>query len=206
MKNWFRFLYFLVLSLFVAVFIWASHAVFVLENVQVYAENGPIEIMQASLIAISCFLFITPLALKKNSEKLTHLFCFWLSYSFIVRELDIERLDAHDLLVLIGSGIGRNIILTVGFISLTGYALSKFTYYKAVGLAFLKSKTGLLLMLGGLFLVIGTLFEMSSSINQNVLFEELFELGGYSFILISALSLNFSSSAEKSSEPMPGRI
>ncbi|MDP2179695.1 hypothetical protein [Methylicorpusculum sp.] len=206
MKNWFRFLCFFVLSFFVAVFIWASHAVFVLDNVNVYSENGPLENMQVGLIAISCFVFLTPLALKKSSEKLTHLFCFWLCYSFLVRELEIERLDAPDFLVLIGSGIGRNIILAVGFISLTGYALSKFSYYKEVALAFLKSKTGLLLMLGGLFLVIGTLFEISSSINQNVLFEELFELGGYCFILVSALSLNFISTPETSSVTMPGKI
>jgi hypothetical protein len=206
MKNWFRFLCFLVLSFFVAVFIWASHAVFVLDNVNVYAENGPLENMQVGFIVMSCFTFLSPLTLKKNPEKLTHLFCFWLCYSFLVRELDIERLDAPDFLVLIGSGMGRNIILAVGFISLTGYALSKFSYYKEVALAFLKSKTGLLLMLGGLFLVIGTLFEISSSINQNVLFEELFELGGYCFILVSALSLHFSYSQEKSSVAMPDRI
>jgi hypothetical protein len=206
MKNWFRFLCFLVLSFFVAVFIWASHAVFVLDNVIVYSENGLLENMQVGLIAASCFFFLTPLALKMKPEKLTHLFCFWLCYSFLVRELDIERLDAPDFLVLIGSGMGRNIILALGFISLTGYGFSKFSYYKEVGLAFLKSMSGLLLMLGGLFLVIGTLFEISSSINQNVLFEELFELGGYCFILVSALSLNFSYAEEKSSVAMPDRI
>jgi hypothetical protein len=173
------------------VFLWSAYSVFILNNTIIYAENGPLENLQAILLAISCIVFLAPIAQKRGMAKLIFLFCFLLCCSFILRELDVERLDVPSALKVIGSGIGRNIILTVAFITLFVYAAFKFSYYKKASILFLGSKSGILLMLGGLLLIIGNLFDKSHSIIHNAFIEESFELGGYCFILLSAVASNF---------------
>jgi len=172
-----------------AVVLWSAHAVYVLGDVAVYDENGPLENLQAFLLAISCILFLVPVVMQKNSEKLLLTFCSLLCYGFVLRELDVERFDVPEVVKFIGSGIGRNISLIVGFTIIVIYAGFRFSYYKRAGILFLKSRPGILLMAGGLLLVIGDLFEKRHFIHH-AFFEELFELSGYVSILLSAIAAN----------------
>jgi hypothetical protein len=153
-------------------------------------ENGPIENLQVVLLTISCIVFLAPIARKKEQEKLIHLFCFLLCCSFILRELDVERLDVPNVLKVLGSGVGRNTILTVAFMSLLFYTAARFSYYKKTIILFLRKKSGTLLMVGGLFLMLGGLFDKSDSIMYKSFFEEILELCGYCFILLSAFASN----------------
>ena len=191
MKNWLQLLCVLS-SFFLAFVVWSAHSVFMLGNEAIYGENGPLEALQALILAISCIVFIVPVALKKERDKLILLFCSLLCVSFVLRELDVERLDVHSAVKFLGSGVGRNTMLTVAFMALFAYAAFNFSYYKKESITFLKSKPGVLLMLGGLFLWVGNLFEKRYSIMNNVFFEEILELCGYYFILLSAFAANFS--------------
>lgn len=190
MKNWLTSLSLVIISSFLLILIWVIYSVFMLHNVSIYSENGPLEALQAILLAFSCIIFLTPLVFQKDPEKLILCFCSLLCYSFMVRELDIERLNVHNFLKIIGSGVGRNATLAVAFTSLIVYAATKFSYYKQACFYFVRSKSGIFLLSGGLFLIIGGVFEKSHSIMYNVLFEELFELFGYSLILLSAFAAN----------------
>ncbi len=195
MKSWFNALWFIIPGSFLLVSFWSAHSVFVLHDSTIYAENGLLENMQALLLTVSSVLFLTPLVLQRKPVKLILLFCALLSCSFALRELDIERFPVHNFLILIGSGTGRNIILSVAFAALLLYAGFRFSYYWHAGMTFLRSRSGLLLILAGLFLVIGTLFEKSDWMVYHVFYEEISELYAYCFIAMSAFAANAGVSA-----------
>jgi hypothetical protein len=183
------------------VFLWSAYSVFILNINTIYAENGPLENLQSILLAISCIVFLAPIALKREQEKLILLFCSLLCCSFVLRELDVQHLDVPSALKFIGSGVGRDTILTVAFMALFCFAAFRFSYYKKASILFLGSKSGILLMLGGLLLIVGNLFQKSDSIIHNVFFEEAFELCGYCFILLSAFASNFGITRRPSGPP-----
>ena len=190
MTNWFKLSCFVMISAFLAIVLWSAHAAFVLDNVAIYGENGPLETLQAILLAISCLVFLAPVVLKKGQEKLIPLFLSLLCYSFTLRELDVERLNVHDAVKFLGSGIGRNTTLAVAFMTILVYAGFNFSYYKRAALLFIKSRPGILLLTAGLLLFVAELFEKSHSISHNAFYEEIIELCGYFFILASALAAN----------------
>lgn len=190
MKNRFYSLCLATLGAFCAVSFWAAYSVFVLNDSTVYAENGPLENLQAALLAICSLTFLIPVVLKKPPVKLILLSCSWLCFSFFLRELDVERLNVPDAVKLIGSGAGRNGMLVLGFLTLLAFAAARFSFYKEAVLLFLKARPGVLMMLAGVLLFAGEIFEKSHSIRHNAFFEEELELLGFSFILLSAFAVN----------------
>ncbi|MBC7901920.1 MAG: hypothetical protein H7Y27_00795 [Gemmatimonadaceae bacterium] len=146
--------------------------------------------MQAILLVIGCIVFLVPVALHKESGKLILLFCSLLCYSFVVRELDVELLNVPAAIKFLCSGVGRNTTLAVAFSAMLLYALSRFSYYKKAVVLFLGSLPGILLMLGGVLLVVGDLFEKRYSLGHHVFFEEFLELSGYVSLLLSSLAAN----------------
>lgn len=190
MKSLFNWLSLLILGLFLAVTLWYAHSVFVLNNAAVYSENGPLENLQASVLAITTLIFLAPLALNKPQMKLIFVSCSWLCFSFVLRELDVERFNVPDALKFIGSGAGRNAMLALGFTALLVLAVAKFAYYRKAVIVFLRSMPGILLVLAGIFLVTGEVFEKNHSIIHNAFYEEVFELLGFCLMLLSALAVN----------------
>lgn len=191
MTNWFKPLYLVIVAAFLAVFLWTAHSVFVLDNGAIYAENGPLEALQVVTLAVSCLVFLVPVVLKNNQQKLILLSCALLCYSFVVRELDVEQLNVPNAIKFIGSGVGRNTSLTVGFSMLLVYVVVNHGYYKKAILLFLRSKSGILLMAGGLLLAGGDVFEKRYSMLHHVFYEEILELSGYVFILLGAIAANY---------------
>lgn len=190
MRSWFGALSVVTLGAFFVLFLWTAHSVFIFNITSIYAENGLLENIQVILLTISCIVFLIPIALEKKTEKSILLFCSLLCYSFILREMDFESLDVPNVIKFISFGVGRNATLTAAFISLFSYAAFRFSYYKNACISFIRSKSGILLMSGGLFLIVGDIFEKRSSIIHHVYWEELFELCGYCFILLSAFAAN----------------
>lgn len=190
MRSWFGALSVVIMGVFFVLFLWTAHSVFILNITSIYAENGLLENIQAILLSISCIVFLIPIALGKKSEKLILLFCSLLCYSFFLREVNFDSLDVPNAIKFISFGVGRNLTLTVAFVALFSYSSFRFSYYKNASISFIISKPGILLMAGGLFLIVGDLFEKSSSIIHHVYWEELFELCGDCFILLSAFAAN----------------
>jgi hypothetical protein len=190
LRSWFCALSAVILAAFSVLFLWTAHSVFILDNTDIYVENGFLENIQAILLVISCIVFLIPIAVDKNSEKLILLFCSLLCYSFILREVDFDELDVNDTIKYIFSGVFRNISIIVVFIVLFSYAAFRFSYYKNASVTFFRSKSGILLITGGIFFITGDLFEKSSSIIHHVYWEELLELFGCCFILLSAFAAN----------------
>lgn len=171
--------------------LWISYFVFHDNQIHIYAENSLIENIQACLLAVASIIYLAAAALEKRSDKLILMFCFLLCLGFLLRELDVERFDIPYALIFIGSGTGRNVILTAAFVVMLICALLKLTHYKMAAVEFVKSRPGWLLIVGGVFLLIGQFFEKSNAISRHHVFlEEINELFGYFLILSSAISAN----------------
>ncbi|MGB5157203.1 MAG: hypothetical protein WBN77_07170, partial [Desulfobacterales bacterium] len=159
-------------------------------NTHICAENGPIESMQAYLLVTACVIYLATAVLGKRLERLIPLFCSLLCYSFVLREVDVETFNIPNALKFIGSGVGRNTTIAIAFLAIVYVALKNYLYYKRAVVSFIKSRSGVLLMAGGAFLFIGSFFEKNESIIYHVLFEEMAEISGYFFILLSSIASN----------------
>lgn len=201
MRNWFNLSSYLLIGAFCALALWSAHDVFILGDAAIYAEDGFLETLQATLLGLGCLVFLAPFASRGEPGKLIFLFCSLLCYSFVVRELDVELLNVPEVVKFIGSGIGRNVSLALAFGAMLIYAVANFSYYKKAGFQFLKSRAGILLMLGGVLLQVGDLFEKNYALQHHVFFEEFSELSGYVLILLSALAVNSAISRRNGCSP-----
>ena len=157
-------------------------------DVGVYDENNLLENTQAVILALSFLMFLVPILNSGRRDRLLAVFFAMLALAFILRELDVERLNVPNLLVLLGSGGGRNILLATGFSCILVIALFNFRYYLNLASCFLRARVGVTAMVAGIFLVLGDTFE-SIDITHNVLFEESLELMGYAFLMAASSSL-----------------
>ncbi|MEE9336898.1 MAG: hypothetical protein V3U87_02375 [Methylococcaceae bacterium] len=97
----------------------------------------------------------------------------------------MEEFDIPKILILIGSGIGRKVILAVGFVSMLLYATFNFKYYKYLSMKLFQSKAGILIIISPFFLFLGGFFE-EAQFQHHEYFEELSELVGYLLLFCSA--------------------
>ena len=175
----------LALVLIVGVIFWSLFSGVWLENTSVFSENGLLENVQAATLTITLFFFLAPMFNRFRSDRLLAVFFSFLTLGFILRELDIETFDLPNVLILLGSGQGRNLLLAVGILSTLGCALFKFRYYLDLSICFVRSRTGFATLSAGIFCWVGDFFE-NVQIPHNVLYEESLELVGYSLFLLAA--------------------
>lgn len=171
--------------------VWATYSVFAEGSVELYAENGLIESLQVYLLAVACAVYVVTLALETRPDKLLLLTCTLLCYGFIVRELDVENFAIPQVLIFIGSGVGRTVTLALAMAAIALYAmLTDPVRYAKTAVAFARSRPGLLFIAGCVFLVIGDLLEKNKLLIQHVFFEEMAELFGYLLILLASIAGN----------------
>lgn len=160
------------------------------DNTHIYAENGLLENIQACILLIAFSFYLVNAAIEKQLSTLILLTCSLLCYTFFLRELDVENFDIPQILHTIGSGFGRNISIVAAFLAVSFYAAKNYQFYKQAAISFLKTRPGILLMVGGAFLIIGSSFESFDSIAHNSFIEEEFELLAYILILLSSITSN----------------
>ena len=182
--------FFLAIGLFLCFATWSLRLVLLFDDVSFYQENGILENTQVLLLIVIFFVFFIPSTYQKRKDKLFLIFFALLSFNFILREIDVEEFDIPSFFILFGSGIGRKIMLAVGFISIIFYALFNVKYYVKLSISLLRSRAGFLLAMTSVFLFAGGLFE-EQQFQHNEFFEELSELIGYVlFLLVSFLFLD----------------
>jgi len=181
---------YIVAILYVCIFLWLSYLVVILDKDTIYAENGLLENLQVLTLLVSCITFFTPVINQKRKDKSMLLFFSLLSLAFILREVDVERLDVPSILIFLGSGVGRNTLLSLGFIAIIIYAVLNFTHHKKLAKLFFSSRGGVLLIFAGIFLITGDRFEHHGPKDLHVFIEEMFELLGYVFMLVAALTFS----------------
>ena len=175
-------------ALILAIVLWSFYAVMLLDDPSVYAENNLLESTQALTLALALVFFLVPVFDSVRNDRLIAVFMSLLSLGFILRELDVEQFDLPNILILLGSGKGRNLLLGTGLLLTLATALFKFRYYLSLSRCFFRHGAGITTLLAGLFLVIGDMFE-KIDIPYHVLYEESLELVGYAILLLAASKL-----------------
>ncbi|HEX6362700.1 MAG TPA: hypothetical protein VFZ93_07085 [Albitalea sp.] len=195
----------LLLAPFLLVVLWSAHAVFMRGDVSVYAEDGPLESLQAGLLALACLAYVRAGIAAKGASRAVLLACAWLCFGFVLNELDVEKLDVPEWLRQLGAGRGRNTLLALGLGVMAAHAALRFRAWRQAAVAFLKSPAGVVLMLAAPLLFAGRVAEKSPAIPHHAYWEELLELAADCLILLSAWTAARAAAAPGSGGPRPGR-
>lgn len=166
---------------------WFAYGVYWLNQTAIYAENGILENTQVAVLILTTLLFLTAAIQQRRQDKLVLLFLVWLCASFILREVDVEDFALPNIFILLGSGIGRNIMLATGYISIAIYAWRREGRLRKLYFDFVLSGKFALLISAIAMLFMGQYFEEQSNIKHNTFLEEIMELLAYVTILILSL-------------------
>ena len=185
------------------------HFVVTQANYWIYGENSLLENMQA-LIALTAGLI--GLFQPKNNNHLLRVVGYsfaFLGLAIFLREVDVEKLpyDIPALLLWLGHGTGRNIVLVILLSLIIWQAKSLLSTIKNNFKPLLFSPAGRLMASSFILLLLSDLFEKSIIGGaQHVFYEELMELDAYFLFLFAALvirpsfaGLNTESSIKKQS-------
>ncbi|MDR9500789.1 MAG: hypothetical protein RI601_03230 [Desulfurivibrionaceae bacterium] len=162
--------------------------VFLHATAHIFAENGPMEMSQALLLTTTAVIFLISWTGLEKHHKFVLLSCSLLCLTFLFRELDVADFDIPHFLIVMGSGTGRNIILSTAWVCIAIGAFLNWQYYRGKLTLYFFSKTALLLMTGAGFLLVGAFFDHEViKVSYYKFYEELAELNGYYFLLLGAL-------------------
>ena len=196
-----KFLALLATFFFLMIAFWSAYSYFALGNLQISQEDGFLENGQVFFLIAACILFLIPVFKRCTNGRLILLFCSWLCLNFVLREVDVENYDVPGWMIFIGSGMGRNLILLAGYVAIFMAASLKMKYYFGQSLRFLRSKEAFLLILGGVFLILGLVFEKYWDVPHHEFWEELMEFVGYFLIVLSSIASNFRRECEIPANP-----
>ena len=172
----------------------AAYLVIGMEMSQLHDENGLFENIQVLLLAMTIAAFALQLFFRKNSHRVFALAGSFLCLVFILRELDVEKLDVPQVVILFGSGFGRNTLMAVLGVSLLIYAILNFRSIRVFLPQFFFETSSLIILAGLLFLVSGGLFdkEIVETVHYQF-FEEILEVTGY-YLMFAGAVIGLSSS------------
>lgn len=165
----------------------------VVHELNVFKENQLMENFQVFLIFIAGLTFSQSVALVEKSLRLLPLAGGLLSFSFILRELDVERFDVPRFIAfLFGHGYGRNILLASLWLMVVIAFVRNRAHYLKIVQGLLGRPSGVLAVTGGLLLILGSLFDdRIFDVELYQFYEELSEMNGYYCLLLSSLYLLF---------------
>lgn len=166
-----------------------AYLVFARGMSHLYDEGDVLESLQASLLALGGLVFLAVALLAEKRFRLAFLSCFLLCLTFLLREVDVQDYQLPRLLVLMGSGMGRNLLLLSAWLALAiGMALDFRTELRTFRVCLL-SQPGFFMIAGGFFVVAGSIFDSQLvSLSHYAFYEELAELNGHFLILQSSLA------------------
>jgi len=170
----------------------AAYLVIGLEMSQLHEENGFFENMQVFLLSITIFVFFLQTIVRKNSHRVFPLAGSFLCLVFILRELDVEKLDVPQVFIMLGSGVGRNVLMAILGILLLIYAILNFRSIQPFVPQFFFQTSSLTILAGMFFLVAGGLFDKETIETVHYqFFEEILEVTGYYLMFAgSVIGLN----------------
>jgi hypothetical protein len=161
-------------------------------NMEIVKEDHSLENVQVILLFISGLVYLRTVFSVRKGHKLFPCTGALLCLSFILRELDIEKHDLPQAIILLGHGLGRNILLISLWLLITALFLRNYKHYLEIAAYLLKTRSTRFMVMGGLLLIVGDLFEDGIfGVAAYQFYEELSELDGYFFILLASLSLFF---------------
>ncbi len=166
---------------------YSGYGILALQDPSFSSEESVLEWSQAVLIFIAMIVYMVVGLAQKNPARMIALFFAVLCYSFILREVDFDKMNLPDAAVFMLYGGGRYVTLALGFGITLGCAALNWKRYFLAAWNFVFSKEGLLIALAAAFLWLGYFFEHKFDVANDEFWEEFCELLGYACLLSSAL-------------------
>ncbi|MBO7521126.1 MAG: hypothetical protein J6T16_02675 [Opitutales bacterium] len=166
--------------------VYAFYEMFFEGDSSIHAENHFLENAQVAVCAIEMLVFLAAAFFSGENAKAIPLFFAVLAFAFILREVDVERLDVPEICKILGSGWGRNIIVSLMFAAVFAAALLNFRLYFWASLKFMRTKTFYWGIAAAAVLFASHIAERAHSLPHNEFWEETLELAGYALFLIAA--------------------
>lgn len=157
---------------------------------RLHGENAILENFQVLLLTTGGALYLWLSGKVSTADKYLYRGLALLSASFVLRELDLELLPVPALVQSLGSGFGRNLLLTLLWGWLFYAWFNRVADKRRFIFAFLQSRSCLLLTSALLLLIGSALLDRGLVVpGQARLFEELAETNAYLLMLLPALSI-----------------
>lgn len=152
-------------------------------------ENGIFESGQVALLCIGALGYWWLAVAGVMETRLVHGTLGLLCISFVLRELDVEHLSVPELVKLLGSGIGRNLLLLCLWVWLAGLYCRLIPNKVAFVKDFCRSRTGIAVLVCGTLLILSALLDRGYLPLPHLrLLEELVEIHAYLMLVLPALA------------------
>ncbi len=152
-----------------------------------HSENSTLENTQVVLLVLAAVGYLS-LHTPSQDERIIHVAIALLSFSFILREIDLEHLNLPSQLIALGSGLGRKILLAVLWISLCTFSYLTIVNRVSFIKKFVTSNAFSILTAAFLLLVISAVMDKQMfSLTHYMLFEELAETNAYLLIALPVM-------------------
>lgn len=153
-------------------------------------EDGLLENLQALVLLATMIVALWQHWVQRADVGLAPLFLALVCFSGLLRELDVERYDIPQILILLGSGLGKRILLGALWLGFFAWAIRRRREVWSEGVGLLGRLAGRCMLLApALILVAGLLDKKILPLPYPVFFEELLELNAYAVMLLAALTL-----------------
>lgn len=163
-----------------------AYDVVIYEHHHVHAENALLENLQAAFLGLGVVTFLLTKA-RYHFPILNHCLAL-LCFSFMLRELDVERLGLPRLIVLLGSGTGKYLLLGLLWLWVTGRFIRCMQEPGFTRTLLASTQWHILLTVLGLLAVSTIMDREWLSLELSRLVEELAETNAYLLMLSSSIS------------------
>ncbi|GJL85089.1 MAG: hypothetical protein DHS20C02_08640 [Micavibrio sp.] len=154
----------------------------------VYWENGLLENVQVVTLFAALLMFARYLKDLPRYNFIINLVMTLLCFTFLLRELQVEDFDIPTIFIVLFSGLGKWIFLTALWVVLGLYALRYFSVYWKNFQIFARTGFSILIISGGVFLLLGDVFEKHIFPTVHFRFyEESLELVGFYLLFVAGL-------------------
>ncbi|WP_164104639.1 hypothetical protein [Candidatus Laterigemmans baculatus] len=165
-----------------------AYLVFALGWSELYSEGELLESLQAAFLVLAGVVYLTLAFAAEKELRLAFLTGSLLCVSFFLREVDVQYYQLPAIVVMLGSGMGRNLMLLLAWAALAVAIARNLKEELPAFRHCIFSPAGYILMVGGAFVIAGALFDKELlPVAHHACFEELAELDGYYFVLLSSL-------------------
>lgn len=161
-----------------------------------FGEHGLVENLQASVLIVAMMLFL--LRAIESTKRASLLFALGgslFSLSCALREVDVEHLNLPSVLIFLGSGIGRDVVLGSLWVIFAGFAwVNRVALLQQFKQA-IASRFGSLVLLAAGFILTGMVFDKGWLPDPGFgpfVLEESCELVGYAVFCMSVYGFRWS--------------
>ncbi|WP_075185831.1 hypothetical protein [Teredinibacter haidensis] len=151
-------------------------------NIALTDENGLIENLQIAFYLGSAVVILFAIFRLSYFKRWLSLFFYFTCLTLFLRELETRDFALPALVEYLISGKGKHYLIAVTYILLTVHYFRHYRHLNSQIKNIFKSRIAKTVIIGCLFLVVGSLFEQA----HMVLLEELLELDGSLLILMAA--------------------